>query len=55
MRVPKKLGGDSGLISVDDGIIVATPHLQAVGVARGYVPDNVYLLTTKLGRLKLIN
>lgn len=55
MRVPEKLGGDSGFISVDDGIIVATPHLEAIGVAWWYMPDNVHLLTTKLGRLEFID
>lgn len=55
MRVAKKLGGNSGFISVDNGVIIATPHFEAVGVAGRYMPDNVHLLTTKLGRLKFIN
>lgn len=37
VRVPEELGGNDGLVAVDDGVVVPGPHLQTVGMARGNV------------------
>lgn len=55
MSVSEKLGCNGGLISVDDCVVVATPNLEAVGVARWDMPDNMDLFGTELGRLEFID
>lgn len=54
MRMSEELSCNGRFVSVDYGVIVATPDLQTIGVTWWYVSDYVHLFTVKFGRLQLV-
>lgn len=54
VRVPEKLALDYVRKAVDDAVVVAAPHLNAVTAARGDVTEDLYLNGETICKLFLI-